>query len=78
MSELNRSELMSETSELNCRIQWQNAEKEAEARNLAWIDAVAALVLATKKESRANFAAWASKDEAARRKSEWEKAKDAQ
>ncbi len=78
MSELHRSELMSETSELNCKLLWDAAEKEAEARNLAWIDAVAALELATEKEGRANFAAWASKEEAAWCKSEWEKAKNAQ
>ncbi len=78
MSELNRSELMSETGELNCKILWDAAQKDAEARHLVWIDAVAELELAREKEGRASFAAWASKEDAAWRKSEWEKAKNAQ
>ena len=74
MSELNRSELM---NELDCRIRWDDAEKEAETRNLVWANTVAALELATEKEGRANFAAWASKEEATWRKSQWEKVKGA-
>jgi len=80
-------------NEVNCRIRledaekeaevrhlklWEDAEKEAEARHLVWEDAVAALELATEKEGRASFAAWASKEDASWRKSEWEKAKNAQ
>lgn len=73
----NPNNLEKYVKELNCEILWNAAEKEAEARNLVWIHAEAALKLAITKEAQTNFAAWASKENAAWRKSEWEKAKNA-